>query len=144
MRHSILCKKAAVTALVCLFSFHTMAQQDSDVTKPTVKDSSQAIPMEQEVMDHNAMDHSSMDHSAMGHDPKSDKSTMQPEDESKEVEPMDHSAMGHKSNGEMQPMQEMDHSKMPDKNDIAPKNARDPHAYSDGLTLDSVATSSSA
>ena len=134
MRHSILCKKAAVTSLVCLFSFNTMAQQGSDVTKPSVEDSSQAIPMEQE-----AMDHSAMDHSAMGHDPKSDKSAMQPEDQSKEMQPMDHSTMGHKSNGEMQSMQEMDHSKMPDKSDIAPENRRDPHAYSNGLTLDSGA-----
>ena len=52
---------------------------------------------------------------------------------------MDHSTMGHKSNGEMQSMQEMDHSKMPDKSDIAPENRRDPHAYSNGLTLDSGA-----
>ena len=134
MRHSTLCKKAAVTSLVCLFSFNTMAQQDSDVTKPSVNVSSQVIPMEQEVMDHSAMDHS-----AMGHDPKSDKSAMQSEDQSKEIQPVDHSAMGHKPMGEMQPMQEMDHSKMPDKSDIAPENARDPHAYSDGLTLDSGA-----
>jgi copper resistance protein B len=129
MRHSTLCKKAAVTALVCLFSFNTMAQQDSDVTKTSVKDSSQAIPMEQEVMDH----------SAMGHDPKSEKIAMQPENQSQEVQPVNHSTMGHKSNGEMQSMQEMDHSKMPDKSDITPANRRDPHAYSDGLALDSGA-----
>jgi copper resistance protein B len=136
-------KALNVAALVCMVSTGTIAQQqnNSDIQTPVTKNA-QEMPI-----DHSTMDHSKMDHSAMGNDAMSEKDPMQGMDHSlmqadKADIPMDHSKMDHSAKGndsmsETGAMEGMDHSSMANKSNTPPPNARDPHAYSNGLTLDS-------
>ncbi|WP_438864884.1 copper resistance protein B [Neptunicella sp.] len=132
----ILNKKTAVAALVCLFSTATVAQQqNSDNPQPPMTKNADELPLDPNAIDHSAMGHGSMtdmdsmqgmDHSKMQHQ---DTDSMDPY-------AIDHSAMGHGSMADMDSMQDMD---MSSQSNTPPPNARDPHAYSDGLTLDSGA-----
>ena len=141
------------TVLLSLSSFNTWALQQSDETQqaPSTKPA-EAEPMDHSKMDHSKMDHSAMghaakpkvepeldhskmDHSKMGHESMTEQDDMQGMDHSK----MDHSKMGHESMTEQNDMQGMDHSAMAKQSNTAPPDARDPHAYANGLTLDSGA-----
>lgn len=98
-------------------------------------------------MDHGTMDHGTMDHKAM---PGMDHSTM----DQGAMPGMDHSTMNHGAmsdtsaaqpgmnhdmSGSMEGMQGMDHGEMEMnmQGGSAPADARDPHAYSGGYTLES-------
>lgn len=102
-------------------------------------------------MDHSKMDHGSMDHSQMNHgsmDNMPGMSAGQPAmnmtpSAAKEIPAMDHSTMDHSAmgrgspSGTTQEMGGMDHGSMNMQGGPAPADARDPHAYSGGNTLDS-------
>ena len=102
------------------------------------------MQMDPESVDHSAMGHGSMtemdpmqgmDHSKMQHQ-DTDNADMQMDPDSMDPNAIDHSAMDHSSMADMDSMQGMD---MSSKSTTPPLNARDPHAYSGGLTLDSGA-----
>jgi copper resistance protein B len=118
------------------------------------------MPMDHSAMDHSKMDHSTMNHSTMNHSSMGndsmgekdsmqgmDHSNMQPMEADKGGMPMDHSAMDHSkmqhsamgndAMDEKNSMQGMDHGSMASQSNTPPPNARDPHAYANGLTLDS-------
>jgi copper resistance protein B len=136
-----LIRNTMATVLVTLTSLNTWAEQQTDETpqtlstKPTNVKPIDEKPMDHSSMDHSKMDHRKMEHGAMGNEPISEQADMQGMDHSK----MDHSAMGHESMSEQADMQGMDHSAMAKQSDTPSPDARDPHAYSDGLTLDSGA-----
>ena len=82
-------------------------------------------------MDPGKTDHGSMDHSSMPGMKQPAAST---------APDMDHSAMGHGSqSGAKQEMAGMDHGDMKMQGGPAPADARDPHTYSGGTTLDTGA-----
>lgn len=139
---SIFHKKISGTVLVCLISFNVLAQTESSET---------AQAAHTEKADDMPTAHSKMDHSAMSHDvvkelepmEKMEHSTIEadkpavPMDENAMVHSkMNNSAMGQHSMGDMDAIQGMD---MSSQNDAPSRDVRDPHAYSDGLTLDSGA-----
>ena len=104
----IFVQTAALVTILSLPSVNGVAQEHNHA-------GSQAA----EAVDKKA-DESPMDHSKMDHTPKAD---------------MQHGEM-QKNTTEMGTMQAMDHSSMPKVSDAPPADARDPHAYSNGLTLD--------
>jgi copper resistance protein B len=160
-----LIRNTMATVLVTLTSLNTWAEQQTDETpqtlstKPTNVKPIDEKPMDHSSMDHSKMDHRKMEHGAMGNEPISEQTDMQGMDHSKmdhgamghasmskqadmqgmDHSKMDHSAMGHESISEQADMQGMDHSAMAKQSDTPSPDARDPHAYSDGLTLDSGA-----
>lgn len=71
-----------------------------------------------------AMDHSKMDHGRMTHGALPDTAAAQPD-------------MNHDMSGSDEEMQGMEHGDMHMQGGSAPPDARDPHAYSDGYTLES-------
>lgn len=71
-----------------------------------------------------AMDHSKMDHSKMNHGAMSDTAAAQP-------------GMNHDMSGSGEEIQGMEHSEMNMQGGSAPADARDPHIYSGGYTLES-------
>lgn len=78
-------------------------------------------------MDHSTMDQGAMpamDHSKMNHGVMPDTSAAQPN-------------MNHDMSGSKEGMQNMDHGEMNMQGGSAPADARDPHAYSGGYTLES-------
>ena len=119
--------------------------------KPAAKPKVQSQPAQSGMpeMDHSKMDHSNMpgmgqpaasEMPAMDHS-KMDHSKMPGMDKSVEGKPaMDHSAMGHGSQpGAKQEMAGMDHGDMKMQGGPAPSDARDPHMYAGGTTLDTGA-----
>jgi len=111
----IFVQTAALVTILSLPSVNSVAQEHNHA-------GSQAA----EAVDKKA-DESPMDHSKMDHTPKSD---MQHGNMQKNTTDMP------KENTEMGTMQAMDHNSMPKVSDAPPADARDPHAYSNGLTLD--------
>jgi len=104
-------------------------------------------------MDHSAMDHSTMstqaqgntmpdmDHSVMDHDAMDHGATNQDTMNSSSMPGMNHGAMSDMDHGNAATMSGQDMSGMHDMSGMqggsAPADARDPHAYSGGYTLDS-------
>lgn len=80
-------------------------------------------------MDHSQMDHSKMNHATMNH---SDMSSDTAKEKLPPIE-IDHSKMHHAEQGGA-----MNHGDMAMQGGDAPDNARDPNAYSDGYTLDTM------
>lgn len=107
----------------------------------TMQAEKSAMPMDHSKMDHSTMNHDAvkelepmekMDHSTI----KADKPAVPMDENAMDHSKMNNSAMGQDSMGDMGAMQGMD---MSSQSNTPPSDARDPHAYSDGLTLDSGA-----
>lgn len=126
MNKSLSIKMAFVATSLCLVAFSPLAQpHGSDHSNTPVKDDT--------AMDHSEMKHEVQDETASAQE--LDHSNMQ---HGKDDMPLDHRTMMHDTKEDAEPMQGMDHSKMTSaQSDSPPADARDPHAYSDGLTLDS-------
>jgi copper resistance protein B len=126
MRNKLMFQKSLTfAALIYVFASSALAQQDSnDLDQPTSIKMSQDNPM-----DHTAM-HNTASSDTKGIEAK-DHSKMQQNMTGDKEMPMDKPAIN-----QPQTMSEMSQTNMPSKSSTAPTDARDPNAYSNGLTLD--------
>jgi copper resistance protein B len=140
-------KNTLIASVLCFYSMGTVAQQHVHPEATEQADETSAVHSGMSEMDAmQGMDHSKMQHkdadkadTPMDHSGMSemdsmqgmDHSNMQHKDADNADTPMDHSGMSGMDS--MQGMDMSNHSNTP------PADARDPHVYSDGLTLDSGA-----